>query len=156
MDRGRIVQVGTPGEVYEQPRTRFIAEFVGDVNILEGRVAARDGERWAVATPCAPAPLLIADSCDRLAVGSEVAVAVRPEKITLHREAPVGSPNVLAGEVWDVGYLGDWTTYRVRLAGGEIIRVARANATRSAEQPIGWEDRVALSFPPDAAVILTA
>ncbi len=155
MDRGRLVQVATPGEIYEQPRTRFIAEFVGDVNILEGTVAGREGGLWRIETASAATPLLIDDPDEDLDRGQAVALAVRPEKITLHREPPRDRHNLLAGEVWDIGYLGDWTIYRVKLDSGAIVRVSRANVSRFVETPVTWEERVHLSFAPDAAVILT-
>ncbi|KAA2237758.1 ABC transporter ATP-binding protein [Salinarimonas soli] len=158
MDHGRIVQVATPGEIYEQPRTRFIAEFVGDVNILEGEVAGRtEAGLWMIRSPLSSEPLVIDDPDESLATGTRVAVAVRPEKIRLHETPPAAATaNVLAGEVWDIGYLGDWTVYRIRLPSGELIRLSRANASRFVEQPVGWEDRVHVSFAPDAGVILTA
>jgi putrescine transport system ATP-binding protein len=155
MDHGRIVQVATPGEIYEQPRTRFIAEFVGDVNILDGKVLGREEGLWRVATPGAAAPLVIDDPDEVLHEGQGVAIAVRPEKMTIGREAPAGTPNVLSGEVWDIGYLGDWTVYRVRLDTGAILRVTRANRSRFVEDPIDWDERVQVSFVPDAAVILS-
>jgi putrescine transport system ATP-binding protein len=155
MDRGRLVQVATPAEIYEQPKTRFIAEFVGDVNILEGKVAGREGGLWRLETPSAVTPLLVDDPDEDLHVGQEIAVAVRPEKMSLHREPPRDAANVLTGEVWDIGYLGDWTIYRVKLESGAIVRVSRANASRFVEAPVTWEERVHLSFAPDAAVILT-
>jgi putrescine transport system ATP-binding protein len=157
MDQGRIVQVATPGEIYEQPRTRFIAEFVGDVNILEGEVLGRTAEGfWRVRTPVAAEPLVIDDPDEDLAPGTGVAVAIRPEKMRLHQAPPEAAlPNVLAGEVWDIGYLGDWTVYRVRLPSGDLVRVSRANASRFVERPVDWEDQVQVSFAPDAGVILT-
>lgn len=156
MNHGRIAQVATPGELYEQPRSRFVADFVGDINILEGAVTGRGEDGfWSVAAPAAAAPFVIDDPDEVLAPGQAVAVAVRPEKIALHREAPRAARNVLAGEVWDIGYLGDWTIYRVKLDNGAIVRVSRANATRFVERPVDWEERVFLTFAPDAAVILT-
>jgi putrescine transport system ATP-binding protein len=80
---------------------------------------------------------------------------VRPEKITVCRAKPAGASNVIEGEVWDIGYLGDWTVYRVRLDGGAILRASVANASRFVERPIDWEERVYLAFAPDAAIILT-
>jgi putrescine transport system ATP-binding protein len=68
---------------------------------------------------------------------------------------PPGTQNVLTGEVWDIGYLGDWTVYRIKLASGAIVRVSRANASRFVEAPIDWDERVSLAFAPDAAVILS-
>ena len=156
MDKGRLVQVARPRELYEEPATRFVAGFVGDINILEGQVAAGGEGGWQIASPLSPAPLLVRHPGQALAAGQAVAVAVRPEKMSLSREKPPsGTANVLEGEVWDIGYLGDWTVYRVRLDDGTTLRVSRANAARSVERPIDWEERVHLSFAPDAAVILT-
>jgi len=157
MDKGKVVQVGPPGEIYEQPKTRFIAEFVGDVNVLEGRVAGRaEGGGWRIETASAATPLIVNDPGEALTIGQGVVVAVRPEKMILSREPPPpGADNRLAGAVWDIGYLGDWTVYRIRLDSGPVLRVSRANASRFVERPIGWEDRVHLTFAPNAAVVLT-
>jgi putrescine transport system ATP-binding protein len=155
MDHGRIVQVATPGEIYEQPQTRFIAEFVGDVNILEGHVQGQENGLWRVKTSSAQVPLTIDDPDEVLHSGQVVAIAVRPEKMVIQRDPPgAGAINVLTGEVWDIGYLGDWTVYRVKLATGEILRVTRANASRFVENPIDWDEQVYVTFAPDAAVIL--
>jgi putrescine transport system ATP-binding protein len=155
MDHGRIVQVATPGEIYEQPKTRFIAEFVGDVNILEGHVQGQENGLWRVKSPSAEVPLTIDDPDEVLHSGQAVAIAVRPEKMVIQRDPPgPGAINVLTGEVWDIGYLGDWTVYRVKLATGEILRVTRANASRFVENPIDWDEQVYVTFAPDAAVIL--
>ena len=155
MDGGRLVQVATPAEIYEQPRTRFIAEFVGDVNVIEGRVAGGEAGSWRIETSAAAAPLVVDDPDEDLHVGQAVAVAVRPEKMSLSREPPREGANRLAGAVWDIGYLGDWTIYRVKLDTGAVVRVSRANVSRFVEAPVTWDERVHLSFAPDAAVILT-
>jgi putrescine transport system ATP-binding protein len=73
----------------------------------------------------------------------------------IQRQRPPGAANALSGEVWDIGYLGDWTVYHVKLDSGAIIRVSRANASRFVETPIDWDERVVLTFAPDAAVILS-
>ncbi len=157
MNKGHIVQVGTPGDIYEQPKTRFIAEFVGDVNILEGKVTKQSEDGlWHISSPACRADLVIDDPDEVLNEGQAVAIAIRPEKMTISREPlPEGTMNALAGEIWDVGYLGDWTVYRVKLDSGEIIRVSRANVARVVEQPFEWEDRAYLTFAPSAAVILS-
>ncbi|WP_372422494.1 ABC transporter ATP-binding protein [Salinarimonas chemoclinalis] len=156
MDAGRLVQVATPGEIYEQPKNRFVADFVGDVNILEGTVTGREPSGlWRIAAPGALGPLAVDDPDERLDTGQAVAVAVRPEKMTVSRERPQGE-NALEGEVWDIGYLGDWTVYRIRLDDGRILRVTRANTTRFVERPIDLEERVHIGFLPDAAVILSS
>jgi len=74
--------------------------------------------------------------------------------VPLQRPESFGTRNVLTGEVWDIGYLGDWTVYRIKLATGEILRVTRANASRFVENPIDWDEQVYVAFAPDAAVIL--
>lgn len=155
MDHGRIVQVATPGEIYEQPKTRFIAEFVGDVNIIEGSVLGQENGLWRVRTPSVAEPLTIDDPDEVLHEGQAVAIAVRPEKMVIQRNPPSpGAANVLTGEVWDIGYLGDWTVYRIKLATGEILRVSCANVTRFVERPIDWDEQVHVTFAPGAAVIL--
>ncbi|MFL5130219.1 MAG: ABC transporter ATP-binding protein, partial [Microvirga sp.] len=88
MDNGRIVQVATPGEIYEQPKTRFIAEFVGDVNILEGHVQGQENGLWRVQTASARTPLTIDDPDEVLHSGQAVAIAVRPEKMVIQRDPP--------------------------------------------------------------------
>ena len=155
MDHGRIVQVATPGEIYEQPKTRFIAEFVGDVNIIEGNVLGQESGHWRVRSRSAQAALTIDDPDEVLHSDQAVAIAVRPEKMVIQRDPPgPDAVNVLTGEVWDIGYLGDWTVYRVKLASGEILRVTRANRSRYVESPIDWDEQVYVTFAPDAAVIL--
>jgi putrescine transport system ATP-binding protein len=155
MDRGRLVQVAPPGEVYEAPATRYVAGFVGDINMFEGTVADREPRGWRIQCPSLRTPLVVASDA-ALAPGQSVAVAVRPEKVTLHRSPPTaGTPNGLEGEVWDIGYLGDTTRYVIRLAGGGSLRVAVANATRMIEPTATWEDRVHVSFAPTAGIVLT-
>lgn len=156
MNHGRLVQVATAGEIYEQPKTRFIAEFVGDVNILEGTVAGRENGLWRIATHSTREPLTVDDPDEVLHAGQAVAIAVRPEKMTIHRPEAARPANALEGEVWDIGYLGDWTIYKVRLDCGTILRVSSANTRRFVETPIGWDERVTLAFAPNAAVILAA
>ncbi|MDR1827495.1 MAG: ABC transporter ATP-binding protein [Methylobacteriaceae bacterium] len=158
MNLGNVVQVGTPAEIYEQPKTRFIAEFVGDVNILEGKVVKQTEDGlWHVACASSVSDLIIDDPDEVLEAGQAVAIAVRPEKMTISHEndAPEGEPNQLKGEVWDVGYLGDWTVYRIKLDTGEFMRVSQANVARLRDVPFDWEDRVVMSFKPGAAIILS-
>ena len=154
MNRGRIAQVATPGELYEEPQTRFVAEFVGEVNILEGTVLGAGEGGWSIASTAAERPLLVENPKEPLRAGQRIAAAVRPEKMQLHRERPADTaPNVLAGEVWDIGYRGDWTVYRVRLPNGAVLRVSRPNQSRFVDAPVSREDPVFLSFAPAAAVI---
>jgi len=154
MRAGEIAQIGRPAEVYEAPNSRYVADFIGDVNLFEGRVTSADGVTVRLAAAEIAAGFEALED-DPVPVGGAAWLAVRPEKIQLHVERPAGSANLLAGRVADIGYLGDWTVYVVELATGRTVRAARANAARIVERPIGWDDTVWLSFAPDAAVVLT-
>ena len=134
MDKGRLIQVGTPPEIYETPANREVASFVGEITLFQGTVAAVKGNTVEVESTGARA-LLSVETQRACAVGDRVTLGVRPEKMRLHQDDPEGGANVLAGEVWDIGYLGDWTTYRIRLASGAIVRVSRANAERHVAAP---------------------
>jgi putrescine transport system ATP-binding protein len=152
MDQGRLVQVATPPEIYEQPNSRWVADFIGDVNLIEGRVvetgpgtstimSQNAGELRAAATAARP--------------GDTVWVAVRPEKVRIAHEPPAAaSANCVAGQVWDIGYLGDVSIYKVRLDNGSVMKAAAANMTRLIERPFGRDEPVWLSWAPDAGVVL--
>ncbi|MGQ4275191.1 ABC transporter ATP-binding protein [Terrihabitans sp. B22-R8] len=155
MNRGRMVQVATPGEIYEQPASRYVADFIGDVNIIPGTVE-KSGDLAILRSAWAEAPIQLAGNVSA-ASGSEAWLALRPEKMLISREAPApGTPNVLSGEVWDIGYLGDLSIYRVKIATGDIVKVSVANRTRLVERPISWEDKVWLNWAPEQGVLLTA
>lgn len=156
MNHGRIVQVATPGEIYEQPNSRYVADFIGDVNIIPASVEAADGNAIRLRSAWTEAPIEVATGPD-IARGVETWLALRPEKIAISREAPpAGTPNVLAGEVWDIGYLGDLSIYRVKLESGDIVKAQIANRTRLVERPITWDDKVWLSWAPEQGVLLTS
>src|SRR5262249_25003765 len=105
MERGRLVQVGSPPEVYEQPNSRWVADFIGDVNLIEGRVLACGGGEVAIASE---AIRLRAQSGQACSAGETVWLALRPEKLRMTREPPArAEENCVAGRVWDVGYLGE-------------------------------------------------
>ncbi len=155
MDRGRLMQVAPPAEIYEQPNSRWVADFVGNVNLLEGKVGD-DGTsvegtalgRLRVAAKIAAEP------------GATVWLAVRPEKLRIAPSEP--SPdrqsepdNATVATVVDVGYLGDLSVYRLRTDAGVPLQAAVANTGRPGGRAIGWNDRVRVSFAPDAAIVLT-
>jgi putrescine transport system ATP-binding protein len=154
MNAGRLMQVATPSEVYEQPGSRWVAGFVGDVNLIEGRVVS-SGLGHTVIDGAAGGRLLVAHQAE-IPVGTSVSVALRPEKIQIETQpGRVSDENGYAGRVADIGYLGDVSIYKVRLDNGLDMKVAAANRTRLVKQPIGWNDRVWLSWPPEAGVVLT-
>jgi putrescine transport system ATP-binding protein len=154
MHAGRIAQVGTPGEVYEFPANRYVAGFVGNINLIEGRVTGRANGRVSVRADALDAELAVA--CDGPpGPGDEVCIAVRPEKITISREAPSGSDrNVVKGIVRDLGYFGDQSLYRVRTKSGAIVQVSAQNLRRSAKLTVEWDDEVFLSWEVGSTILL--
>ncbi len=157
MDKGRIVQVATPAEIYEAPNCRYVADFIGDINIMEGTVTGL-GEGGS--------PAILTMNCDGLVVaveqeaaavpGSSAAFAIRPEKVRITIDPPAETTvNAAYGEVWDIGYLGDFSIFLVRLEDGRIIRAAQANVSRLVDRPITFGDMVWLSWSRDAGLILT-
>jgi putrescine transport system ATP-binding protein len=155
MNHGRIVQVATPAEIYEQPNSRYVADFIGNINLIEGKVAAVASGATRIDAPDAGAVIEL-DQPVEARVGDPVWFAIRPEKVRISLDAPLpGSPNTLPGEVWDIGYLGDVSIYHVRLASGATVTATVTNQTRVVERPITWEDKVWLTWSRDGGVVLT-
>jgi putrescine transport system ATP-binding protein len=151
MREGRIAQLGEPHQVYEAPNSRYVAEFIGDVNILEG-VA---GDAGGGAIQLADGGVAELGGARNLP-GGAVALALRPEKIAIERRADGAErgANALDGKVEDIAYLGDMSIYNVRLDSGALVRVARTNRFRALEEPISWEDPVRLTWDGSALVVL--
>ena len=156
MNHGVIAQVGTPTDIYEYPHTRFVAEFIGSINMFDGRVVSTDGDQVIVASEEAGCDLLIAHATPAPA-GSPVSVAIRPEKIALSKDpvAEGDGRNRTTGIVREIAYLGDVSIYLVQLPTGKTVRVTAPNVTRRTEMPITWEDEVTLTWRPFAGVVLT-
>ena len=153
MNEGRVVQVGTPKEVYERPRNRFVAGFVGETNLLEGRVRHVDGEETAVEVP--GSGVLRAVAAGKVAVGERATVAVRPEQVALWEEVPPGAAdwNAVDGVLAEVDYLGPRTRYVVRLAGGARMAVSRQNRGGGGPEPRPGE-AVRVGFAVGSATLL--
>ena len=152
MAAGKVSQVATPAEIYEAPNSRFVADFIGDVNIFDGLAKSSDGaleiavaEGFKIRTPAAQGD----------AQGAMRGFAIRPEKIRVSREAPATpGVNSAKGEMWDIAYLGDMTVYIVKLANGQTVKASSLNAQRSVENPLGYDEDVWISFDGDAGVLL--
>jgi len=154
MNHGRLIQVGIPPEIYERPNSRWVADFIGEVNLIEGRVVDAGASETVIAS--AAAGRLRARSPTDAKPGDVVWVALRPEKVRIgHAPPPSEGENCVAGQVANIGYLGELSIYKVRLDNGIVIKAAVANVTRLIEQPIGWDDRVWLSWASEAAMVLT-
>ena len=153
LDKGEVMQVATPAEVYEAPISRFVAGFVGNVNMFEGTVAARDDD--SVRITGASGAEIVVGNAGEAATGNAVAFAIRPEKIRVSSRRPEGAANAMEGEVYDLAYLGDMTVYHVRLDDGQVVKASALNSSRASEDALSWNDRAWISFPPDAGVVLT-
>jgi len=155
MDSGRIEQVGTPAEIYEAPRTSFVAAFIGDTNFLEGRVeACLDGEYCRLAIAGMPPVLCFNDKS--LQAGQPIYLSIRPEKIHISHERPEAKPqrNILPAVVEDVIYLGSNTKYWVR-AGGYRIQVLLQHARYFLdEKPLRWKDECWIFWHADDGFML--
>src|SRR5256714_1280427 len=158
MDAGRLEQVATPRELYEAPISRWVAEFVGAVNLYEGQVGAREAGRLAISTRDA-GTIMVAEPRQPV-TRTTVSVAIRPEKIKLSRRGPASDAvnsqaiNRLEGVVTDVGYLGGLTTYKVRLDTGAVVRSSMANTARLDRDAYHASQRVVAWFSPDDCVVL--
>ena len=157
MNRGRIAQVGTPSDIYEFPATRFVADFIGSVNMFEGQVSEEGAD--FVCIQCGALGCQVraerAVSCTR---GATVWTAIRPEKINisrqLARESGAGA-NAVRGTVREIAYMGDMSIYLVQIDSGTMMRVTLPNITRGAERPIAREESVWLSWHGSSPVVLT-
>jgi putrescine transport system ATP-binding protein len=158
MDKGLIKQTGTPTEIYEFPRTRFVADFIGSINIFEGEVKSSARNKVTVASPGLGADVTV-DHAGGLANGTRISIAVRPEKIAIERKKPgaKAADNAIAGKVVDLGYFGKDSLYRIKLASGAMVRVNAVNNRRAgeAERVAVWEDDVWLTFAPSSVIVLT-
>jgi putrescine transport system ATP-binding protein len=155
MRAGKLEQVSQPAEMYELPACRYVADFVGDVNILEGTLGAvADGVAELGWREDAPALRVATRERPTPTNGSTVWLSVRPEKVQISATKPEGVDNCVAGTVWDIAYTGSTSTYHVRLKDGTIIKSQAVNQRALADRPFTWEDEVWLHWPAEAGVLL--
>jgi putrescine transport system ATP-binding protein len=154
MNRGQVVQVGTPSEIYEFPQDRFVADFIGTTNLFEGTVSGTEPGNLIVRSSEAGCDLIV-DEIGRFGSGQRVWVALRPEKIRLSKQ-PLGGDRVnqIKGVVWELGYLGNRSTYRIKTETGKLVTVFAQNDRRTSEWSIDWSDEVYLSWTAHCAVVL--
>ncbi|SCB61052.1 putrescine transport system ATP-binding protein [Rhizobium aethiopicum] len=153
MSHGKVVQVATPGEIYEAPNSRFVADFIGDVNIFDGKVTTSGN--GAVEISVETGLTIRTAAIDAPAIGNTVGFAIRPEKIRVTRAAPANaSVNAAKGEIWDIAYLGDMTVFHIKLPSGKFVRASSLNAQRSVEDPFTYDQDVWVSFDEDGGVLL--
>ncbi|HUA89687.1 MAG TPA: ABC transporter ATP-binding protein [Steroidobacteraceae bacterium] len=156
MNHGRIVQVGSPTDIYETPANRFVADFIGSVNMFEGRVSQEGPEGLKV--DCAEIGTTVrADRAVPCSRGATVWTAIRPEKISIRRSQPstAAGENVVRGTVREIAYMGDLSIYLVQIESGKMVRVTLPNTVRGGERPLAREERVWLSWHGSSPVVLT-
>lgn len=153
MDQGEIAQVAPPETIYEAPASRYVADFIGDVNIIEGRVSTTK-ENAVFLDWHENEVSLSALSDQSFTIGSTAWLSVRPEKIQIYKEPPQTN-NAIAGKVLDIAYLGNVSTYHVELSNGQVIKAQETNAGRSANRGIDWEQSVWVGWSTDAGIVLS-
>ncbi len=151
MHEGKLVQVGTPAEIYEDPKTRWVAEFIGEVNLFEGPMSSHQGDLAAIDTK---AGRLVVTRKEGFDDGDTVSVAIRPEKIEIAREPGGSALNMLHGHVVDIAYLGDLSVYKIRDRHGHLVKASVANRDRRASSLLHRGDEAWLTFAPEAGVLI--
>ncbi|MBY3238565.1 ABC transporter ATP-binding protein [Rhizobium leguminosarum bv. viciae 248] len=153
MSHGKVVQVATPAEIYEAPNSRFVADFIGDVNIFDGKVASSGNGTVEMAIDGGFSVRVAASETP--SAGSAVGFAIRPEKMRVGRTPPANaSVNAARGELWDIAYLGDMTVFHVKLQSGNIVKASSLNAQRSVDDPFTYDQEVWVSFDENAGILL--
>ncbi len=153
MDKGRIIQVGTPNEIYEFPNSRYVADFIGSVNLFEGRLVLDERDHCVIDSDEAGCSFHVGHGVSGTE-GMVLWVALRPEKIRMTTQnGPLGT-NEMDGIITEIAYLGDISIYHVRVTGGKTVKVTLPNLSRGAAREFTWEDHVRLCWAPDAGVVL--
>jgi len=154
MNHGEIIQVGTPTDIYEYPNSRFVSEFIGSVNMFEGRLIEDEPSYVRIEADDLEAPIYV-DHGVSSAPGVTVWAAIRPEKIHMSREKPGTADNWTAATVQDIAYMGDLSVYLLRLPSGKIVRVTQPNVYRRADERITWDEQVYLHWDATSPVVVT-
>lgn len=156
MEKGQFAQLGTPHEVYENPATQFVADFVGTINFFEGKVTSvGDGSLRTHSSELGIEAEL--ESGGEFTAGQAVNLALRPEKIFVTKEKPA-DPNVVAlkGSIYDQGYFGKLSIFQVELETGKVIQISAQNRVRSSKRAWQWDEDVYVSWYPVSMLVLPA
>jgi putrescine transport system ATP-binding protein len=154
MNQGEIVMVGEPTDIYEFPNSRFVAGFIGSVNMFEGVVTEDEPDHVRIRSAEAGTDIYVGHGVD-CAPDQTLWFAIRPEKITLTRERPEGNANIAKGMVEDIAYLGDMSVFQVILESGKRIRVTKANSLRGDPDAIKWDENVWAQWGDSSGSVLT-
>jgi putrescine transport system ATP-binding protein len=151
MSKGRVLQVGTPEEIYEHPRNKFVADFIGNVNLFSGSLTVDEPDRCAVTT--ALGEMHVGHGVSGT-LNMPVTLAVRPEKIEVSKTRPDANINVFTGQVKEIAYFGSYNTYIVKASDGTKVKITEANTSRHELSDITWEDTVFFWWSDSAAIVL--
>ncbi len=154
MDSGRILQIGTPDEIYEQPSTRFVAQFIGSVNLFEGKITEDEKDFAIIGSAALAFPIRIGHGLTGFE-GQEVAFSLRPEKVTVTKDEPEGRCNKARGTIEDIAYFGSHSVYHVQIPSGSKVMANFVNTQRWASERFTWGDEVWLSWDDNAGVVLS-
>lgn len=155
MTEGEIVQIGTPREIYEYPQSRFVADFIGSVNLFEGRVSVDEQDYVMISSADFGADIFVAHGISGTE-GQKVAVAIRPEKIRISKSDLGGLRNQVTGRVDEIAYMGNSSVFQVVLDSGKRVRVSQSNLKRWDDDALNWDDRVTIGWADDAAVVVSS
>lgn len=155
MEAGYIRQIGPPDEVYEQPNSRYTAEFIGSVNLFEGKIDKDEKDFITIACPSLPDPIYVAHGVTGFE-GMEVAFALRPEKVRISKDEPPESHNKAHGVIQDIAYFGSHSVYHVTLDRGIKVLCNFSNQQRWASESFTWNDPVWISWGDLEGVVLTS
>jgi spermidine/putrescine ABC transporter ATP-binding subunit len=155
MNRGLLQQVATPSDLYEFPNSRFVADFIGQVNLFEGQLTIDQPDHAVISSDEAGVPIYL-DHGVTGAANTTLWAAIRPEKIEIHKRAEGTAPikmedapeghNVVAGTITHLSYLGSETVFDVTLDNGRSVKVVRSNLTRWDQEDFTWDEPVWLSW----------
>ena len=151
MNAGIIKQISTPDTIYERPNSAYVADFIGEVNLLDGKVTSGTEKSCNIAWE---GGTITAQPRKKLTKGTEVRFAIRPEKVAISTKKP-DATNAIQGKVMDIAYLGNISTYHVETASGQTIKAQLTNARRLSQRNFTWEDPVWLSWTETAGIVLT-
>ena len=152
MSEGRLLQVGPPSEIYETPASRFVADFIGNVNLIPGTLEVDEPDHVVIGS--ADCKHYVGHGITGT-LGMAVTVALRPEKIHLTRQQPEDPSNTAHGTIKEMSYFGSFTVYHVELASGQRLKVSMANTQRHKDDELTWGDAVWAHWSRSAHVVLT-
>jgi putrescine transport system ATP-binding protein len=155
MEDGKVLQVGVPHDIYEFPNSRYVAKFIGDINLFDGTVV-ESGMDYVDVEAKDMDRLFHVEHTGTIPIGSEVAVAIRPEKVMISTTKPNQAKNWTSGVVEEIAYLGDISIYHIAIQSGRTIKATLPNLLRMSERNIEWEDVVYLFWRAENSIILTS